>query len=180
MDKKVIMGLITKVSIFLIVILGLIIGSVFSATSFSSKANFGGDFGKNCNGYYEIKVATYDANESKPDDDKKLGSAEQGYKILRDKIDPLSIKNFDIQIIGDNYIKMTIPKSLYSDFAELQTDIERQGAIYFTDSDGTDLLVDSGTKARVKLSYVIEASESKVHKITRKPLISLKFRDKRK
>lgn len=180
MDKKAITGLITKVSVFLIIILALIIGSVFSATSFSSKANLSGDFGKNYNGYYDIKVATYDANQSKPDDEKKLGNAEQGYKVLRDKIDPLSVKNFDIQIIGENYIKMTIPKSLYGNFADLQSDIERQGAIYFTDIDGKDLLVDSATKTRVKLSDVIESSEAKVHKKERKPIISLKFKDKSK
>lgn len=180
MNKKAIMGLVTKVFVFLAVILALIIGSAFAATSFSNKANLGGDFGKNYNGYYDIKVATYDANKSKPEDDKKLGDAEQGYKILRDKIDPLSIKNFDIQIIGDNHIKMTIPKSLYADFTELQSDIERQGAIYFTDTDGTDLLVDSATKTRVKLSDIIETSEAKVNKLTRQPIISLKFKDKSK
>lgn len=42
------------------------------------------------------------------------------------------------------------------------------------------LLVDRASKTRVKFSDVIEISESKVHKLTRQPIINLKFKHKSK
>ncbi|AGM25123.1 protein translocase SecDF, variant type [Spiroplasma chrysopicola] len=169
-DKKKINKLIARISILVLFVIAIIVGAFFSADNFRYKYQTGIAY----SGGYQVQVDVYDHSVTNPDPNTPNGDSEKGLELLKAKLDPLNNSNLYLQTLGKHSVEVMIGKNNFTNFNDLINNIQRLGAIYLTDSKGTDLLVKDNE--RTPLSDVISGSTTGVDQ-TRNPVITLQIKD---
>ncbi|WP_381415040.1 hypothetical protein NPX79_03430 [Spiroplasma endosymbiont of Anurida maritima] len=162
-----------RLGFILIVIIAAVVGLFFSTNNYVQNAELGIAY----SGGYNVHINVYDT-KTPTEMDRPNGDAEKALPLLRDKLDPINTDNFYLKENGKNRLELTIGKHDYEDFSDLESVIQRLGAISLLNPNGQDFLVKDGE--RTPVSEVISGATDGTVETTREPKISLNINSQEK
>lgn len=173
---------ILNLTIFIIFLLGILVGSffaVYKSTVDRYDITYKGGFGLNI----AVQTETFDPNTDLPNYSNP--GETQSISILKNKLDPLGNKNFYFSIWKEEsndlksitFVNVQTAKSTYdNNLNNFISESERPGFLYFTDATGKDLLINNDN--RTPVTKVLSSASSSVDKNNQNsPIIQLNVLD---
>ncbi|WP_342268526.1 protein translocase SecDF, variant type [Spiroplasma endosymbiont of Aspidapion aeneum] len=156
----------------LLILSSMLIGSYFLLSNYYENKSFDADTG----GYYSALVSVNDvsSNSQQNPDGQPNGDSSKAAKSLETRLNPLGVNSISVEKVGSNFLKVTAPKSSYSNETLFKNAIERAGSVYFISTDGKvntkydDLLVKNSSKTPPTYSS-LKADDSDIN-FTRDPM----------
>jgi SecD/SecF fusion protein len=135
--KKFSLKQIARLITIILIGIVLVIGIIFSSSSFADNYILGQDFSDK----YQAWVGVFNSKgEERPNDDNQPnGDAEAGAKILATRLNPLGMKDIRVSQAGKNYLQVTVSSNSYNNVEEFKNTIQRSGSVIMTDNTFNDI-----------------------------------------
>ncbi|AKU79602.1 protein translocase SecDF, variant type [Spiroplasma turonicum] len=156
----------------IVILSGLIIGIFFSSLFFSDNYKLGSDF----KGYYSALVSVDNTNNDESTENQPNGNAEEGAKVLNDRLNPMGSNQIIIETAGKNFLKVMSPMDIYESETVFANQIQRNGGIVLLNNENKDMQIsgekDNITRKGISDYFTAATATTITGKLSKEPAIS--------